>query len=80
VPYFRIYDLRSTYSTRLSAGGAADEWVTQLLRQGDSQVFKKYSQMKLAMKREAHQKLNRRANEKPLTRRKQPRRSGVLVQ
>jgi integrase len=49
VPYFRIYDLRSTYATRLSAGGVADEWVTQLLRQGDSQVFKKYSQMKLQM-------------------------------
>ena len=63
VPYFRIYDLRSTYSTRLSAGGVADEWVTQLLRQGDSQVFKKYSQMKLEMKREAHEKLNRLANE-----------------
>ena len=61
--YFRIYDLRSTYATRLSAGGVVDEWVTQLLRQGDSQVFKKYSQMKLAMKREAHEKLNRLANE-----------------
>jgi hypothetical protein len=24
--------LRSTYATRLSAGGVADEWVTQLLR------------------------------------------------
>ena len=34
VPYFRIYDLRSTYATRLSAGGVAAEWVTQLLRQG----------------------------------------------
>src|SRR5262245_5668575 len=68
VPYFRIYDLRSTYATRLSAGGVADEWVTQLLRQGDAQVFKKYSQMKLQMKREALQKMNRRANE------------GVLVQ
>ena len=44
VPYFRIYDLRSTYATRLSAGGVADEWVTQLLRQGDAKVFKKYSQ------------------------------------
>jgi hypothetical protein len=33
------------------------------LRQGDSQVFKKYSQMKLEMKREAHKKLNRLANE-----------------
>ena len=41
VPYFRIYDLRSTYATRLSAGGVADEWVTQLLRQGDAKVFKK---------------------------------------
>jgi Nucleotidyl transferase AbiEii toxin, Type IV TA system len=41
VPYFRIYDLRSTYATRLSAGGVADEWVTQMLRQGDAQVFKK---------------------------------------
>lgn len=62
-PYFRIYDLRSTYATRLSAGGVADEWVVQLLRQGNSDVFKKYSQMKLAMKREALQKLNRLANE-----------------
>jgi integrase len=63
VPYFRIYDLRSTYATRLSAGGVADEWVTQLLREGDEKVFKKYSQMKLQMKREALQKLNRTANE-----------------
>jgi len=63
VPYFRIYDLRSTYATRLSAGGVADEWVTQLLRQGDAKVFKKYSQMKLQMKREALRKLNRSANE-----------------
>jgi hypothetical protein len=47
----------------LSAGGVADEWGTQLLRQGDAQVFKKYSQMKLQMKREASQKLNRYANE-----------------
>lgn len=63
VRYFRIYDLRSTYATRLSAGGVADEWVTQLLRQGDAKVFKKYSQMKLQMKREALIKLNRQANE-----------------
>ena len=35
------------YATRLSAGGVADEWVTQMLRQSDAQVFKKYSQMKL---------------------------------
>src|SRR5712671_2370918 len=66
VRYFRIYDLRSTYATRLSAGGVADEWVTQLLRQGDAQVFKKYSQMKLQMKREALEKMNRQANEMPL--------------
>jgi integrase len=67
VPYFRIYDLRATYATRLSAGGVADEFVTQMLRQGDAQVFKKYSQMKLQMKREALTKLNRQANETPDT-------------
>jgi integrase len=59
VPYFRIYDLRSTHAARLNAGGVADEWVTQMLRQGDAQVMKKYSQMKLQMKREALEKLNR---------------------
>ena len=63
VPHFRLYDLRSTYATRLSAGGVADEWVTQMLRQTDAKVFKKYSQMKLQMKRETLQKLNRTANE-----------------
>jgi hypothetical protein len=63
VGYFRLYDLRSTYATRLSAGGVADEWVTQMLRQTDAQVFKRYSQMKLQMKREALQKLNRKASE-----------------
>ena len=63
VPYFRVYDLRSTYATRLSAGGVADEWVTQLLRQGDAKVFKKYSQMKLQMKRDALRKIDRTANE-----------------
>lgn len=63
IPYFRIYDLRSAYATRLSAGGVADEWVTEMLRQGDAQVFKTYSQMKLQMKREALEKLNRRAAE-----------------
>lgn len=62
VRYFRIYDLRSTYATRLSAGGVA-EWVTQMLRQSDAKVFKKYSQMKLQMKREALQQMNRRAGD-----------------
>lgn len=66
VPNVRIYDLRSTYATRLSAGGVADEWVTQFLRQGDSQVFERYSQMKLQMKREALEKINRQANEMPV--------------
>src|ERR1700722_11223643 len=65
VPYFRIYDLRSTYATRPSAAGVADKWVTQLLRQGDSQVFKKYSRMKFQMQREALAKLHRHANEMP---------------
>jgi hypothetical protein len=37
--------------------------LTQLLRQGAAKVFKKYSQMKLQMKREALAKLNRRASE-----------------
>jgi hypothetical protein len=36
-----------------------------MLRQGDAQVFKKYSQMKPQMKREALEKLNRHANEMP---------------
>jgi integrase len=63
VGYFRLYDLRSTHATRLSAGGVADEWVTQLLRQTDAKVFKKYSQMKLQMKRDALARLNRKANE-----------------
>jgi integrase len=63
VPYFQIYDLRSTDATRLSAGRVADEWVTQMLRQGDTKVFKKYSQMKLQMKREALEKIDRQANE-----------------
>jgi hypothetical protein len=34
-----------------------------MLRQGDAKVFKKYSQMKLQMKREALEKLNPYANE-----------------
>jgi hypothetical protein len=60
---YTLYDLRSTHATRLSAGGVADEWVTQLLRQSDAKAFKKYSQMKLQMKREAPAYLNRQAGE-----------------
>lgn len=63
VPHFRLYDLRSTYATRLSAGGVADEWVTQMLWQTDAKVFKKYSQMKLQMKREALTQMNRQAGD-----------------
>ena len=33
-----------------------DGLVTQMLRQSDAQVFKKYSQMKLQLKREALEK------------------------
>jgi len=63
IPIFGFTTSAPTYATRLSAGGVADEWVTQMLRQTDAQVFKKYSQMKLQMKREALEKLNRRASE-----------------
>jgi len=62
-----LYDLRSTYATRLSAGGVADEWVTQMLRQTDAKVFKKYSQMKLQMKREALSRLHRQAGDSAVT-------------
>jgi ubiquinone biosynthesis protein UbiJ len=34
-----------------------------MLRQGDAQVLKKYSQMKLQMKRDVLEKLNRHAGE-----------------
>jgi integrase len=63
VPYFPPYHLRHTFATRLSAGGVADHFVTQMLRQGDSRVFKRYSQAKLMMMREALAKLDRHANE-----------------
>ena len=63
LPQFSLYELRHTFATRLSAGGVADHFVTQMLRQGESGVFKRYSQAKLGMMREALQKLDRRANE-----------------
>lgn len=63
VPYFPLYHLRHTFATRLSAGGVADHFVTQMLRQGDSRVFKRYSQAKLMMMRESLAKLDRQANE-----------------
>jgi len=65
IPYFALYELRHTFATRLSAGGVADHMVTQMLRQGDAEVFKLYSQAKLGMMREALTKLDRLANERP---------------
>jgi integrase len=64
VLYFAPYELRHTFATRLSAGGVADHMVTQMLRQGDAEVFKLYSQAKLGMMREALTKLDRQANER----------------
>ena len=63
VPYFSLYELRHTFATRLSAGGVADHFVTLMLRQGDAGVFKRYSQAKLNMMREALDRLDRQANE-----------------
>ena len=62
--YFTLYEVRHTFATRLSAGGVADHMVTQMLRQGDAEVFKLYSQAKLGMMREALAKLDREANER----------------
>ena len=67
LPHFSLYELRHTFAPRLSAGGVADHFVTQMLRQGDSQVFKRYSQAKLNMMREALSKLDRQANERGAT-------------
>jgi len=46
--HFSMYELRYTFATRLSAGGVADHFVTQMLRQGDAAVFKRYSQARLS--------------------------------
>ena len=56
---------RHTFATRLSAGGLADNMVTQMLRQEDAEVFKLYSQARLGMMREASARLDRKANERP---------------
>jgi integrase len=63
VPYFSLYELRHTFATRLSSEGMADHFVTLMLRQGDAGVFKRYSQAKLNMMREALDRLDRQANE-----------------
>jgi integrase len=64
IPHFSLYELRHTFATRLSAGGVADHFVAQALRQDDSAVFKRYSQAKLEMLRQALGQLDRRANER----------------
>ena len=58
-----ICALRHTFATRLSAGGVAHPFVNLMLRQGDAGVFKRYSQPKLNMMREALDRLDGRANE-----------------
>ena len=62
---FLLSDLRPSLHVRHKAEcrRVADEWVDQMLRQNDAQVFKKYSQMKLQMEREALETLSRRDNE-----------------
>jgi integrase len=72
VPYFAPYELRHTFATRLSAGGVADHMVTQMLRQGDAEVFKLYSQAKLGMMREALAKMDRQANERGISSTQRP--------
>ncbi len=67
LPYFAPYELRHTSATRLSAGGVADHMVTQMLRQSDADVFKRYSQAKLGMMREALAKLDRQASERGIS-------------
>ena len=54
LPHFSLYELRHTFATRLSAGGVADHFVTQMLRQGDAAVFKRYSQAKLDRQANEH--------------------------
>ena len=49
----------ATFARRLSAGDVVDHFVTQMLRQGDATVFKRYSQARLNMMREALSKLDR---------------------
>ena len=60
---FAAHVRNAPLDTRLSAGGVADHFVSQMLRQGESSVFKRYSQAKFSMMREALERLDRRANE-----------------
>ena len=60
---FRYTSCATRLRPGISAGGVADHFVTQMLRQDDAAVFKRYSQAKLNMMREALSKLDRQANE-----------------
>jgi integrase len=63
VPYFPIYDLRSTFATRLSAGGVSESFVMDLLGHSDPSAMKRYSFARIEHMREALGKLNRDAGE-----------------
>ena len=65
VTHFSLYELRHTFATRLSARDRYDDFAPScaMLRQGDAGVFKRYSQAKLNMMREALARLDRKANE-----------------
>ena len=65
-PQWHTSHRMEVWSAHSAKSGVADEWVIQLLQLGDAQMFRKYSQMKLTMKREALEKLNRQANEMAL--------------
>jgi hypothetical protein len=54
---------RSLFSPKLYSRECRPRSVTKMLRQGESRVFKKYSQMKLQLRREVLEKLNRQAKE-----------------
>ena len=63
--FLSFHHLRHTFASRLSVGGVSDHFVTQMLRQGDADVFKRYSHAKLNIMREALVRLDRHANEHP---------------
>ncbi len=63
VPYFPIYDLRSTFATRLSAGGVPESFVMDLLGHSDPSAMKRYSFARMGQLQEAISRLNRRTGE-----------------
>jgi hypothetical protein len=58
-----LTELRSTYATRLSAGGVADEWLLTCFVKATRKSSTNTLEMKLQMEREALTKINRHANE-----------------